>query len=201
MGEYDINRYLTRNWDRLAPRLAGKLHVYTGEKDTFYLEGTVRLLKRSLETLGSDAVVEILPGRDHSTLLDSAMRVRASRRRWGRRCAGRGSGGRPFVRRACGDVQEVPAMNSRAKERRRLKPTQCLGDNHSVPKPRLQGGAFLARPFMAGLPRGTALGQGGKWSPRGITLRRVFRPPAAAISRCRVPAKGGRAAHRLRGKE
>ena len=79
MGEYDINRYLTRNWDRLAPRLAGKLHVYTGEKDTFYLEGAVRLLKRSLETLGSDAVVEILPGLDHSTLLDSAMRVRITK--------------------------------------------------------------------------------------------------------------------------
>ena len=33
------------NWATLGPKLAGKLHVITGELDTFYLEGAVRLLK------------------------------------------------------------------------------------------------------------------------------------------------------------
>jgi Putative esterase len=78
-GKYDINRLLTQNWKRLGPKLAGKLHVYTGEKDTFYLEGAARLLQRSLASLGSDAVVEIVPGKDHGTLLGDDMRARIAR--------------------------------------------------------------------------------------------------------------------------
>jgi hypothetical protein len=39
----------------------------------------VRLLQQSLRQLGSDAVVEILPGRDHFTLLDVGMRARIAR--------------------------------------------------------------------------------------------------------------------------
>jgi S-formylglutathione hydrolase FrmB len=67
--KYDIRLVLERNWDSLKPKLAGKLHVYMGDMDTFYLEGATRLLKQSLETLGSDAVVELFPGRDHGNLL------------------------------------------------------------------------------------------------------------------------------------
>jgi pimeloyl-ACP methyl ester carboxylesterase len=74
--KFDIRLTLERDWDRLAPKLKGKLHVYTGGEDTFYLEGAVALLKASLAGLGSDAVIEIVPGRDHGTLLDQAMRRR-----------------------------------------------------------------------------------------------------------------------------
>jgi hypothetical protein len=74
--KYDLSRILRRNWTRVGPKLAGKLHVFTGEEDTFYLEGATRLLERTLSDLGSDAVVEIVPGRDHWTLLDAAMRAR-----------------------------------------------------------------------------------------------------------------------------
>ncbi len=77
--KYDIRRKLERDWKTLGPKLAGKLHVYTGAEDTFYLEGAVRLLQASLQELGSDAVVEIVPGRDHSSLLDKAMRERIAR--------------------------------------------------------------------------------------------------------------------------
>jgi hypothetical protein len=73
---YDIRLVLERDWKALGPKLAGKLHVYCGGEDTFYLEGAVRLLKESLAKLGSDAVVEIVPGRDHGTLLDRKMRER-----------------------------------------------------------------------------------------------------------------------------
>jgi hypothetical protein len=76
---YDIRLVLERNWDRLGPRLAGKLHVLTGARDTFYLEGAVRLLKESLAALGSDAVVEIIPGKDHSSILDAALSARLDR--------------------------------------------------------------------------------------------------------------------------
>ena len=45
------------------PEARGKLHVYMGDEDTFYLEGATRLLKESLAKLGSDAVVEMFPAR------------------------------------------------------------------------------------------------------------------------------------------
>jgi S-formylglutathione hydrolase FrmB len=76
---YDIRLILERNWKALGPKLAGKLHVYMGGEDTFYLEGATRQLKDTLAKLGSDAVVEIVPGKDHGTLMDRAMRERIAR--------------------------------------------------------------------------------------------------------------------------
>jgi hypothetical protein len=76
---YDIRLKLERNWATLGPKLAGKLHVFTGGDDTFYLEGAARLLGESLKKLGSDAVVEIVPGRDHGSLMDRGLRERIAR--------------------------------------------------------------------------------------------------------------------------
>jgi hypothetical protein len=76
---YDIRLAVEQNWKALGPKLAGKLHVFCGGADTFYLEGAVALLKESLTKLGSDAVVEIVPGRDHGNLLDRKMRERIAR--------------------------------------------------------------------------------------------------------------------------
>ncbi len=75
---YDIRMILERNWKTLGPKLAGKLHVYMGGADTFYLEGATRLLGESLKGLGSDAVVEIFPGRNHGNLIDAELRKRMS---------------------------------------------------------------------------------------------------------------------------
>jgi pimeloyl-ACP methyl ester carboxylesterase len=77
--KYDIRLVLERNWNTLGPKLAGKLHVYMGGEDTFYLEGATRLLKESLTNLGSDAKVEIFPGKDHGSLMDLALRQRIAR--------------------------------------------------------------------------------------------------------------------------
>jgi hypothetical protein len=74
--KYDIRLTLERQWSTLGPKLQGKLHVYMGELDTFYLEGATRLLKESLAKLGSDAKVELFPGKDHGTLLDRSLRER-----------------------------------------------------------------------------------------------------------------------------
>lgn len=76
---YDIRLHLVTHWPQLAPRLAGKLHVYMGDQDTFYLEGATRLLREALQALGSDAVVELFPGRHHGNLLDPALRQRIAR--------------------------------------------------------------------------------------------------------------------------
>jgi hypothetical protein len=75
---YDIRLVLERNWKTLAPKLASKLHVWTGGADTFYLEGAVLRLKESLQKLGSDADIVIFPGRDHG-LRDKATRERIAR--------------------------------------------------------------------------------------------------------------------------
>ncbi len=77
--KYDIRLILERNWPTLQPKLAGKIHVYMGAEDTFYLDGATRFLKASLEKLGSDAIVEIFPGKDHGNLLDAKMRERIAR--------------------------------------------------------------------------------------------------------------------------
>jgi S-formylglutathione hydrolase FrmB len=75
---YDIRFVLERDWKTLAPKLKGKLHVWTGSADTFYLDGAVSRLKESLARLGSDADIEIFPGRDHN-LRDKAILDRIAR--------------------------------------------------------------------------------------------------------------------------
>jgi Putative esterase len=74
--KYDIRRALERNWKTLGPKLAGKIHIYIGEEDTFYLEGATALLKDSLSMLNSDAVVELFPKRNHGNLMDANLRKR-----------------------------------------------------------------------------------------------------------------------------
>jgi pimeloyl-ACP methyl ester carboxylesterase len=77
--KYDIRLVMEQNWGKLAPKLARKLHVYMGSEDTFYLDGATRLLGESLKKLGSDAVVEIFPGRHHGNLIDAELRQRMNR--------------------------------------------------------------------------------------------------------------------------
>ena len=76
---YDIRLILERDWPRLEPKLKGKLHVYMGDMDTFYLEGATRLLQQSMKNLKSDAKIELFPNRDHGNLIDAALRQRISR--------------------------------------------------------------------------------------------------------------------------
>jgi S-formylglutathione hydrolase FrmB len=75
--KYDIRLKLEREWKTLGPVLAGKLHVWCGDVDTFYLDGAVRLLKKQLADLKSDAVVEMFPGKTHA-LVDPRLRQRMS---------------------------------------------------------------------------------------------------------------------------
>ncbi len=74
--KYDIRLLLERNWKTLGPKLRGKIHVFMGDEDTFYLDGATRLLKQSQAALGSDAVIELFPGRHHGNLIDAALRKR-----------------------------------------------------------------------------------------------------------------------------
>jgi hypothetical protein len=72
--KYDISLRLEQDWPQLKDQLAGKIHVTMGDLDTFYLEGATKLLGERLNALGSDAEIEIVPGKDHGTVLTPALR-------------------------------------------------------------------------------------------------------------------------------
>jgi len=46
---YDVRAVLERDWKTLAPKLDGKLHLYVGEMDSYYLEEAAFLLRDFLE--------------------------------------------------------------------------------------------------------------------------------------------------------
>ncbi|MFI5114093.1 MAG: alpha/beta hydrolase-fold protein [Terriglobales bacterium] len=46
---YDLSSIMQRDWKTLGPKLAGKLHLYVGEADTFYLDRAVHLMKDWME--------------------------------------------------------------------------------------------------------------------------------------------------------
>ncbi|MCB9399467.1 MAG: hypothetical protein H6510_16760, partial [Acidobacteria bacterium] len=47
---YDLSAILNRDWDKLAPKLYGKIHVYCGDMDNYYLNNAVYLLEDFLES-------------------------------------------------------------------------------------------------------------------------------------------------------
>ena len=71
--KYDIRLILTENWQFLKNDLEGKLHVYGGEKDQFFLEGPVRLLKEDLTYLGASEDIRVIAGLAHAFDEDSVI--------------------------------------------------------------------------------------------------------------------------------
>jgi len=47
---YDLRYILERDWERLGPKLEGKLRIFMGDTDTFYLEEATRLMEALLES-------------------------------------------------------------------------------------------------------------------------------------------------------
>jgi putative esterase len=47
---YDLSAIMQRDWKTLGPKLAGKLHFYVGEADTFYLDRAVHRVKDFMDT-------------------------------------------------------------------------------------------------------------------------------------------------------
>jgi hypothetical protein len=47
---YDLGYILRRDWKKLGPKLAGKLHIYVGEADNYYLNNAVYLVEDFLKT-------------------------------------------------------------------------------------------------------------------------------------------------------
>ena len=51
LENYDLSSYLRRNWSRIGASLRGKIHVATGDMDTYYLEQAVYLLEELLRNV------------------------------------------------------------------------------------------------------------------------------------------------------
>ena len=47
---YDLGHILRRDWKKLGPKLAGKLHIYVGEADNYYLNNAVYLVEDFLKS-------------------------------------------------------------------------------------------------------------------------------------------------------
>jgi len=62
---YDIVQYLNRNWATIGPSLQGKIHLFVGTDDTFYLDGAAHSLQATLDRLGGDGHFTFVEGRSH----------------------------------------------------------------------------------------------------------------------------------------
>ena len=50
---YDLNAKLQRDWETLGPKLQGKIHLYVGSDDTYFLNDAVYLMEDFLKTTGT----------------------------------------------------------------------------------------------------------------------------------------------------
>jgi hypothetical protein len=48
---YDLSHIIVRDWPTLGPKLRGKLHLYVGDMDNYYLNNAVYLMEDRLKTL------------------------------------------------------------------------------------------------------------------------------------------------------
>ena len=68
--KYDISSVIVKNWPTLKDNLEGKLHVYVGSEDNFYLEDAVRVMKKKIDNLNTRFTLEILKGHDHFSIYE-----------------------------------------------------------------------------------------------------------------------------------
>lgn len=66
--KYDFKLYLKENWDRIGDKLQGKIYIWMGDMDHFYLNMATREFQTYLETTSnpkSDAVIEFTAMEGH----------------------------------------------------------------------------------------------------------------------------------------
>ena len=65
---YDLRHILQRDWGTLGPKLRGKIHIYCGTMDNYYLNNAVVLMEEFLESTTDPyygGVVDYGPGHEH----------------------------------------------------------------------------------------------------------------------------------------
>ncbi len=66
--KYDFSLYTKENWAELGPKLSGKIYIWMGDMDNFYLNPATRAFDKVLEGLDnpkSDAQIEFAPMQGH----------------------------------------------------------------------------------------------------------------------------------------
>jgi enterochelin esterase-like enzyme len=80
--KYDIARTLRQSWRELGPQLNGKIHLYVGTADNYYLEEPARLLQQTIRELGGKAIFVFLPDRTHSDVYDNGVAEQIWQEMW-----------------------------------------------------------------------------------------------------------------------
>ncbi len=65
---YDLASLTEAHWAQNGPLLTGRIHLFVGTADTFYLDGAARLFEARLAKLGAGAHFTYIPGRTHFDL-------------------------------------------------------------------------------------------------------------------------------------
>lgn len=64
---FDLRRHLEANWARVGPDLRGKIRIWMGDADTYFLDGATRMLEEFLKsaTPPAEARIEFAAGKRH----------------------------------------------------------------------------------------------------------------------------------------
>lgn len=62
---YDMGSYIQQNWQKLEKKLSGKIHVYAGGADNFFLNKAVEAFSAKAKAVNAKLVAEIIPDADH----------------------------------------------------------------------------------------------------------------------------------------
>ena len=73
--KYDLSLILQKNWNDLASKLAGKIHIFVADNDPFGLDDPVRLLKEAMAGVNNGPELMIAEGGEHN-LWNTDMRQR-----------------------------------------------------------------------------------------------------------------------------
>ena len=74
---YDIARRIETRWPELKADLDGKVHLFVGTADTFYLDGAAHRLDAAMKKVGAQASFYYLPNKTHFDLYERAGDKRA----------------------------------------------------------------------------------------------------------------------------
>jgi enterochelin esterase-like enzyme len=65
---YDLAHVIEATWAQRGPMLKGRIHLYVGTSDTFYLNESAKLFEARLNALGAEPHFTYIPGRTHFDL-------------------------------------------------------------------------------------------------------------------------------------
>ncbi|MFT3824204.1 MAG: alpha/beta hydrolase-fold protein [Chitinophagaceae bacterium] len=76
---YDMGLFVLNNYKRLEKDLSGKVHVFAGADDNFFLNGAVLLFKTKAEKANAVLTAELIPGANHWSIWSTAFTQRVQK--------------------------------------------------------------------------------------------------------------------------